>query len=231
MADYLEAFIEKRGRKYRYKDLSNIRFGRLIALKRIKTDKNRHAMWECICDCGNIKLIAGTSLLEGHTMSCGCYQKEVIGKSGITHGKSNSKIYRVWRGMISRCYGNDIKYEKRYKGRIFVCDRWKESFQNFYDDMSPSYKEGLSLDRVDNNGNYCPENCRWTTAEVQANNKSNNILYAIGDDSYSISQLERISGTNRSTIKTRLSRGWDISRAVYGEPVTDIKQISEYLVF
>ena len=156
MAEYLEAFIEKNGRKYKYKDLTNVSVGRLVALARINQDKNRSAMWECVCDCGNIKLIAGTSLIEGYTVSCGCYQKEVIGKSGLKHGKCKTKLYYVYRGMIARCYGKERKYHKRYKGKIFVCDRWMEGFQNFYDDMSPSYVEGLSLDRIDNNGDYCP---------------------------------------------------------------------------
>ncbi len=231
MNNYLEAFIEKRGRKYRYKDLTNVRFGRLIALIRIKTDKNRHAMWECICDCGNTKLIAGTSLIEGYTQSCGCYQKEALSKSATKHGKSNTKMYNVYRGMIARCYGNERKYEKRYKGKIFVCKRWLDGFQNFYDDMSTTYQEGLSLDRIDNNGNYEPINCRWTTAEIQANNKSNNKLYTIGNETNSVSQWERISGTNRSTINTRLKRGWNISKAVYGERVTNIEEISQYLIF
>lgn len=231
MSEPIVSYKGSRNRTYNFKDLTGKRYGRLIALEVVGKDKNRHLMWECVCDCGNKKTIAGTSLMSGYTTSCGCYQKEVIGKSGLTHGMSNTKLYNVYRGMIGRCYGNEEKYKKRYKGKIFVCDRWLEDFQNFYDDMSPTYKEGLSLDRIDNNGDYCPENCRWATAEVQSNNKSNNRLYTIGNNSYSIIQWERITGTYRSTIKSRLKRGWDIKEAVYGEPITDIKQISEYLVF
>lgn len=231
MSNKVISYIGGKNRRYNFNDLTSIRYGRLVALEAVGKDKNRHIMWECVCDCGNKKIIAGTSLMSGYTISCGCYQKEVIGKSGITHGKSNTKLYNVYRGMIGRCYGKDRKYEKRYKDKIFICERWLSSFQNFYDDMASSYQEGLSLDRIDNNGNYCPENCRWTTAEVQANNKSNNRLYTIGNDTFSITKWERISGTCKSTINTRLKRGWGIKEAVYGHTITDLEQISEYLVF
>lgn len=231
MAAKMVSYKAGKNRTYNFNDLTDIRYGRLVALEAVGKDKNRHIMWECICDCGNKKVVAGTSLMSGYTVSCGCYQKEVMQNVGKTHGKSKTKLYYVYRGMIARCYGKEIKYQERYKGKIFVCDRWLDGFQNFYDDMSPTYKEGLSLDRINNNGNYCPENCRWATAEVQANNKSNNKLYTIGDKSLSISQWERVSGTYRSTIKTRLNRGWDIGRAVYGDPITDVKEITQYLVF
>ena len=231
MAEKMVSYKAGRNRTYNFKDLTNIRYGRLVTLEAVGKDKNRHIMWECICDCGNKKVVAGTSLISGYTTSCGCYYKEVVGTHGIKHGKCKTKLYYVYRGMIARCYGKERKYHKRYKDKIFVCDRWLEGFQNFYDDMAHSYIEGLSLDRIDNNGNYEPSNCRWATAEVQSNNKSNNKLYEVGGKLYSISQLERMSGTYRSTIQSRLKRGWDINSAVYGEPVYDIKQISEYLVF
>jgi len=140
------------GQNYPFSDLTNERFGRLVAIQISGRDKNRHLMWECVCDCGGIKFVAGTSLIEGYTVSCGCYQKEAIIRSRTIHGKSNTPLYYVWRGIINRCYGNEKKYEKTYKGRIKVCDRWRESFQNFYDDVAPSYKPGLSLDRINNDG-------------------------------------------------------------------------------
>jgi hypothetical protein len=221
----------RNGQNYRYADLTSVRFGRLIALRIVETDKSRHLKWECVCDCGNIKVTAGTSLLQGQTLSCGCLFKEVVSANKKTHGKSGHKIYKVYRGMLTRCYGSLRKYEKRYKGKIFVCDSWRESFENFYKDMGSSYKEGLQLDRIDNDGDYSPENCRWATPQVQSNNKSNNILYSIDGKLLNLRELESISGTLRPTILSRLKRGWDIKKAVYGEPITDINQISQYLVF
>lgn len=219
------------GRMYSFNDLTNERFGRLVALGINGKDKNRHLMWECVCDCGSVKDVAGTSLVEGYTMSCGCYHGEAISKSKTTHGKCKTKLYYVYRGMIGRCYGNEKKYQKLYKGKRFVCDRWRDSFQNFYDDMNASYKEGLQLDRINNDGDYEPSNCRWATSMVNSNNKSNNKKYTIGGQTFGIVEWARITGTDRNTIYGRLKRGWDINRAVYGEPVTSINQISEYLVF
>lgn len=113
----------KNGQLYPFIDLANERFGRLVALRVCDKDNNRHLKWECVCDCGTIKNIAGTSLIQGYTMSCGCYHRETKSKNNRKHGKSNSKIYRVWRGMFTRCYGNEIKYEKNYKGEYsFVID-------------------------------------------------------------------------------------------------------------
>lgn len=219
------------GQMYPYLDLTNERFGRLVALKISGRDKNRHLMWECVCDCGNIKNIAGTSLIEKYTTSCGCYHRETKSKYNKKHGKSGHKIYKVWLSMKSRCYGNDKKYEKNYKGRIFVCDRWMDSFQNFFDDMFLSYKEGLSLDRINNDGDYCPENCRWTTPEVQSNNKSNNIKYTVGNETHSAKEWEKITGIDRALIARNIKRGVPVQEAIYGKPVTSLSQISQYLVF
>lgn len=221
----------KNGRLYPFTDITNERFGRLVALKINGKDRNRHLMWECICDCGAIKIVAGTSLVEGYTMSCGCYYKEVAGKMNFIHGKCSTKIYGVYKGMLYRCYGNEKRYEKHYKGKRFVCERWLQSFQNFYEDMFPTYKEGLQLDRIDNDGDYGPSNCRWVSSKDNSNNKSNNKRYTIGTESRGIVEWERITGTDRNTIASRLKRGWDIERAVYGDAITSLDQISQYLVF
>lgn len=211
-------------------DISGKRYGRLVATIATGRDKNRHVIWECVCDCGNVKNIAATSLVQGYTLSCGCYYLEVRGKAGKTHGLSTSKIYRVYRGMLDRCNNPTVERHKHYGGRgIKVCDRWMESFENFYEDMFPTYSLGLSLDRINVNGDYDLMNCRWATAQVQSNNKRNNRVYTIGSRSLNLENWASLSGTNKRTIYTRLQRGWHISKAVYGPPIKDMTEISEYL--
>ena len=212
------------------KDISGHVFGRLTVISKAE-NSGRKVRWICKCVCGNETLVAGNHLRSGSTISCGCFAAESTKTRSFVHGKTKSTEYRSWIGMKQRCTNSRNAEFHRYGGRgISVCDRWLNSFENFIKDMG-NKPEGKSIDRIDNNLGYSPENCRWATAEVQSNNKSNNRLYTIGNDSYSVIQWERITGTYRSTIQSRLKRGWDIKEAVYGEPVTNIKQISEYLVF
>lgn len=138
-------------------------------------------------------IVQGCSLRNGHTKSCGCYHKEVI----TTHGKSKSKVHRSWEAMIERCYDIKHPHYNNYGGRgIGVCDRWRHSFENFYEDMGDrpqyinlkgdiSYK---SLDRIDGDMSYCKENCQWATSQQQANNRSNNIRF---DDGVLVSKWAR----------------------------------------
>lgn len=161
-------------------DLTGERFGRLVVLEFSHKDNNTY-YWKCKCDCGNIKLIDRHCLRSGNTKSCGCLISERMktAKYFKTHGMSKTKIYFVWSKIKKRCYDpNDNKY-KNYGGRgISMCNEWKNDFICFYDwAINNGYKEGLSIDRKDNNGNYEPLNCRFVTNYTQCRNKTTNIYY------------------------------------------------------
>jgi hypothetical protein len=157
-------------------NLQNRKFGRLTPIVYTGTLESGHAAWLCRCDCGNEKIIRSASLISGLTKSCGCLQKEIARKSIIksftTHGMSKSPEYHSWTGMKRRCYYSKGKDYKDYGQRgIRVCDRWVNSFDNFLTDMGlrPSAKH--SLNRIDNDGNYCLENCKWSTQAEQQQNR------------------------------------------------------------
>lgn len=179
-------------------NLISERFGRLLVVR----EGNRRGYkryWVCMCDCGNETEVYQNSLKNGDTKSCGCYNKDKASARRTTHGMSTSKIYRVWAGMIKRCTNPNDSHYIDYGGRgIKVCDRWLDSFENFYEDMGER-PEGFTLDRVNNDKNYSPENCRWVTKEEQVRNqrkKKNNtsgatgVFYCKRNDGYQAGWIE-----------------------------------------
>ena len=159
------------------KDLTNRRFERLKVIRRVE-NKNYRAMWLCECDCGNKKTISTYQLLSGQTKSCGCLGKENRAKSRTKHHKTNTKLYYVWKGMKQRCYNPNNKYYYNYGGRgITICDKWKNDFEEFYEwAIKNGYVENAlhkscTIDRINNTGNYEPNNCRWVDMKTQSNNR------------------------------------------------------------
>ena len=147
-------------------NLVNQRFGKLLVRSRVENDRYGRARWKCRCDCGKTTTIGGFTLRSGHTSSCGC-------RKGLhTHGMSGTRVWRIWRNMIRRCHSSYATGYSYYGKRgIQVCDRWRKSFQVFYEDMGEPLSSTHQIDRIDNDGNYEPGNCRWVTRQENLMNR------------------------------------------------------------
>lgn len=166
-------------------DMTGRVIGRLTVIEECGRDKHGAALWRCHCECGNEVTVRGSSLRSEHpTTSCGCYQRECAAESNTTHGESQTRLYSVWRAMLQRVgvtkgATEKVKHNYKYRG-ITVCDEWL-IFENFRDwALSHGYKEGLQIDRRDNDRGYCPENCRWVSTKENVNNRRNTILLEDG---------------------------------------------------
>jgi hypothetical protein len=160
------ALINSKNNIGKYEDITNNRFGKLVAI-RVSHQIDKLYYWKCICDCGNEKIISGNRLRSGKTKSCGCIVK-------VQNGLSKTAAYRSWDAMIQRCYDSTVAHYKNYGLRgIEVCESWRQSFLSFLNDMGDR-PEGKTLDRINNEGNYTKENCKWSTGSEQALNRRKN---------------------------------------------------------
>ena len=194
----------------RCKDEAGNVYGRLTVLQ-FHGIKSGQAYWTCQCECGHIAVVAGRSMRNGDTRSCGCLRRERL----TTHGQTDSPLYVVWKNMKSRCLKDFDKDYPRYGARgIAVIAEWMdfEAFQHWA--VSAGYNGTLQLERVDNDGNYCPSNCRWATAGEQANNRRSNVVITHDGISLTAAQWSRRLGGERHLVSHRLKRGWTIGRAV-----------------
>lgn len=189
-------------------------FGKLTVLEYAYT-KNNKAYWKCRCDCGNFCDVPAQTLLNGTVTSCGCNRKEAMKKVAFKHGLRDTRLYQIWCNMKSRCYNENSNRYERYGGRgITICDEWLNDPQAFYDwAMSHGYDDTLSIDRIDNDGNYEPSNCRWISNKEQSNNRSSNHLITYEGKTMNMTQWSEYLGIPRKTLSDRLASGWSVEKA------------------
>ncbi|GHT52920.1 hypothetical protein FACS1894106_2710 [Spirochaetia bacterium] len=196
-------------------DLTGKRFGRLLVLQEgHKNTSDRY--WYCRCDCGVEKFIGGHLLRRGTAVSCGCYSVEKAREKATKHGLRGTRLYTIYANMKSRCYNKKNEHFKDYGGRgITICEEWKVDFMAFYTwAMVNGYRDDLTIDRKNSNGNYCPENCRWATQLTQVRNRRNNRQYIHDGLTLCISEWAERTGINANTLRRRLNRGIDFEKAI-----------------
>ena len=197
-------------REFRKIDLTGQKFNHLTVLG---VDDGEHShpgqYWRCQCDCGKIIVVRGDGLKSGHAKSCGC-----VNPRKTTHNLTNTRLHRTWNAMKQRCLNDHNFRYKDYGGRgIKVCQEWENDFMSFYNwSMENGYDDSLTIDRIDNDGNYCPENCRWTTQAQQCLNRRNTVYITYNGETKNIKEWSAITGLKESTISSRRLKGWDAER-------------------
>lgn len=191
-------------------DLTGKKFGKLEVIG-VHDTGSRKTYYVCQCDCGNIKVVRADALISGATKSCGCIKKEqdkINLSANHKHKMSGTRIYETWQDMKRRCYNKQNARYDRYGGRgITVCDEWLNNFQSFYDwAISNGYSDDLTIDRIDNDGNYEPSNCRWSTAKEQCNNRGSNINITIGNATKSLMRWCEIFNVDYKKVYARYKR-------------------------
>ena len=191
-------------------DLSGEKFGKLTAIAPAGYAKNGKTLWLCRCDCGKLATVKTNELRTGGTKSCGCLVKEVLSVMHRTHGMSGDRIYRIWRLMKNRCTNSRSPDYPHYGGRgITVCDEWRNSFEAFRDwALANGYADNLSIDRIDVNGNYCPENCRWATQVQQCENRTNNNLITCDGETLPVKVWAKRLSISADVLYSRKRHGW-----------------------
>jgi hypothetical protein len=188
------------------------RFGFLVVVARAGSDMRGKAKWRCACDCGAESVVQGCNLRNNHTRSCGCSTARLIGEAvgkhrHARHGNTSPE-YNTWVAMIQRCENPKAPYFFAYGGRgVSVCDRWRKDFEGFLADMGPRPSPKHSIDRIDNDGGYSPENCRWATPQQQACNRKSNVKTEINGELLCIAEIARRYGISSATIRMRYHSG------------------------
>lgn len=187
-------------------NLTGKQFGRLSVISFDHMESKGRSYWLCECSCGKRVVARRDQLLSGHTTSCGCYAIDNTRERATKHGLSNERLYDIWRAMRYRCRNETDSRYFRYGGRgIKVCDEWND-FETFYNwAMQNGYEPNLSIDRIDNDGDYCPENCRWVNDITQANNKCTNRNVEYNGVTHTVSEWARLFGVHKETLRYRIN--------------------------
>lgn len=198
-------------------DLTGRPFGRLTAIERAN-NKDTQTQWKCLCDCGKIVVVAGSSLRGGVSKSCGCLRKEITAANckKYLEDDTQTRLYKIWSSMKTCTENERVKSYKDYGGRgIYICKEWKDSFLSFKQwALNHGYQNDLTIDRIDNEKGYFPENCRWVNRTVQNSNKRNNHYLSFQGQTKTLTEWAKEYGLKRATIRTRLKLGWDIEKAL-----------------
>lgn len=194
-------------------ELAGLRVGRLLVISQAERYRPKVPMWNCVCDCGKTTVVAGKHLRGEKVRSCGCLLKDSISSISKTHGLTNSPEYGVWCGMKRRCFNkNELSYPS-YGGRgITVCSQWVNSFETFFADMGARPSGNFSIERVNPNGDYSPENCTWIPMRDQAANKRNSIRWLFNGENLLMNEWSVKTGIPVPTLSARKKAGWLIER-------------------
>lgn len=220
---------------FRGRSLVGERFGRLVVVGFLGvkiTARSQRALWDCLCDEGNRKAVSGNDLKRGLVKSCGCLHRDRVAGLKWRHGYAtaghNHPLYSIWSGMNQRCSNPKATSYRWYGSKgIQVCSRWRD-FVNFKNDMGPSWLPGLEIDRISSDGNYSPENCKWSGHHDQTRNHKRHVWFELNGIRKVASDWAEDLGANHRIIHQRLRLGWSLEKALT-QPVRKVTPYSEYV--
>lgn len=200
--------------------LEGQRFGNLTVIRETERNKYGDVLWLCKCDCGKNHIVKSVNLIHGYVKSCGCKRGEFISQKNSKHGLCDSKLYHIWHGIKNRCINTKHDNYVRYGARnISMCEEWLNDFKAFYDwAITHGFKEGLTIDRIDNFKGYSPDNCRWITAKEQQHNRRDTIYLTYNGETKSTPEWAEIVGIDPHVLRHRINAKWSTKRALE-EPV------------
>lgn len=197
-----------------FKDITGQRFSQLLVLRLVCVNM-KHSFWLCKCDCGEPTVVTANNLKAGRSKSCGCFRRQALITRNTTHGLCHKRIYKVYMGMIARCHRQGHKQFRDYGGRgIYVCERWRDDIRNFAEDIGPCPSDRHSIERINNDGPYCKENCCWATPDVQAQNRRSTVNITHNGRTQCVSNWAKELGINKGTIYSRLQSGWSTEQTL-----------------
>ena len=199
-----------------YQDLIGQKFGKLTVIEYAGKAKDGHSLWKCQCDCGNFCTVCSNNLKSGGTKSCKCYRNKFKSLNAKHNYIEHKRLYKIWCSIKTRCYNNKSRAFNYYGGRgIRICDEWLNSFDIFKNwALSNGYKSNLTIDRINNNCNYEPSNCRWVDRYTQANNKRTNVFITYKNESKTLANWAKELGISPSVLWYRLHKSWDIEKVI-----------------